>query len=74
MASAYQIFGAMQAATNAAQLAAALRAHADDMVAIEARGYRTDFDQLRNAAIIHAERVTGVPFFKIIADAIDGKE
>jgi hypothetical protein len=72
VASAYQINAAMEAAQSEAQLAAVLSQYADDMAAIESRGYRTDYDQLRNAAIIHAERVTATPFAKLLSSALSG--
>lgn len=73
MASAYQILGEMEQAKTEAELAAVLRKYAHDAKAIEDRGYRTDYDQLRNAAIIHAERVTGTAFCTLLSVALSGE-
>ncbi len=70
MASAHQIFGEMESAETPEALAQVLTLRAGDVVALGAIGYTVDVAQLREAAIRHAERVTGEPFTSIISDAM----
>ena len=70
MASAYQIHGAMEAAQTPSDLAGVLALHASDVLAIDERGYTKDVAGLRDAAIAHAERVTGLSFTRLLTDAL----
>lgn len=73
VASAYQILVEMEQARTEAELAAVLRKYADAATAIENRGYRTDYDQLRNSALISAERVSGRSFCNLLSVALSGE-
>lgn len=74
MASAYQIHRAMEAAETPKALVDVLLAHAGDVTAIESRGYREDISALRQASIVHAERVSGFSFMRLLADALQKLE
>lgn len=70
MTSAYQIHCAMEAAQTPSDLAGVLALHASDVLAIEDRGHTVDVNGLRKAAMVHAERVSGLSFTRLLTDAL----
>lgn len=71
MASAYEIHCEMEAAATSVELGAVLHHRLADISAIEDRGFTTDIKTLREAAIRHAERVTGLSFGALILSALE---